>query len=178
MRSLKYIIYFIVMAISYIPVDSDIDSTEYLVKAAFFEKLARYIIWPDENSKSTKDPFVIGVYIDNPFGHILEDLYKNRKIKNRKVKIRYIKQIGVIESVDILFVPATQSDNLSEAVNSLRRENTLIVSEYPGMARKGSHINFFINERSNVNFELNLNLLKKDKFNVNIALIEVAKIIR
>jgi len=57
--------------------------TEYELKGAYLYKFTQYIDWP----KSAPDEaFVIGVLGKDPFGDILDQIARERKIKGKPVK--------------------------------------------------------------------------------------------
>ena len=67
----------------------DLDEAKALkVKAAYLYNFAKFIEWPNDALGDEETPFVIGVLGDDPFGRILDDTVKEKKIARRPVKIR------------------------------------------------------------------------------------------
>ena len=54
---------------------------EYTMKAVAFEKISMFITWPDSVFNRNSNEFVITVLGQNPFGDILENVYKDKNIK-------------------------------------------------------------------------------------------------
>ena len=153
-------------------------TNEYLLKAGFLSKFADYIEWPDNiNNKPLNQPFVITVLGSNSFEGALEILYENKRIKKRKVKIEYIDELTKLKDCHVLFISKSKKEKISEIINFTKNKPILTVAETKGAAKKGVHINFYITERETINFEINRNALIKSGLEVDVLLLEVAKIV-
>ncbi|MCU0285550.1 MAG: YfiR family protein [Acidobacteria bacterium] len=160
---------------------------EYAVKAALLERISNYIEWPhDKNIDDPSKPFIINVIGDNPFIVIkkgkttgedwLSVLYKEQKIKERKVEIRYIKKIEDIPCCHILFVSHSMKTMLPRIVEVASQYPLLTVADSEGFAKKGIHINLYIENRS-PKYEINEIALKASALTVRYQLLEWGKII-
>ncbi|MCX6580985.1 MAG: YfiR family protein [Candidatus Aminicenantes bacterium] len=158
---------------------------EYAVKAAFLELVSNYIEWPRGQEPDEKyRPFVITVIGENPFvitrkvknttGDWLTTLYEIQKIKNRKVEIRYISEIEDIPGCHILFVSRSMKKKLTEIVDAARQKPILTVADTEGFAKKGIHINLYI-ENYKTRYEINRTGLKSSPLIVNYRLFEWGK---
>lgn len=158
------------------PVDKQ--SGEYEVKAAFLEKFARYTRWPDESASDSKNkPFVITVLGQNPFGPLLESVYKNHPIKNRTVSIRYIDNLDELRHTHILFISDSERAGLSTILTAVKQKPILTVADTKGFGEKGVCINFFITSSRTVHFEMNRRAIEQTPLVVNSMLYDVAKMI-
>src|ERR1700722_2798032 len=66
---------------------------EYEVKAAFLYNFARFVEWPSGTFSSPKDPLIICVLGQDPFGTDLEETVKGRTAGDREIVIRRLKDL-------------------------------------------------------------------------------------
>jgi len=122
------------------------------VKAVFIYNFTKYIEWPAEYQSGE---FTIGILgsSDALFSELVK-MSKVKKVSNQSFSIQTIDNIKDIEKPHILYIPQDSDINLTQAVEKLKGKSTLIVTEKPGLARKGSGINFIF-EGNRQKFELN-----------------------
>src|SRR5437016_7369433 len=58
---------------------------EYDVKATCLYHLTQFVEWPPEAFPETQSPLVIGVLGQDPFGKVLDEVFRNEIVKNRKL---------------------------------------------------------------------------------------------
>ena len=151
---------------------------EYLLKAGFLEKFARFTDWPEADDPARSDlPFTIAVIGVNPFEGSLETLYTTEKIKNRQVKIRYISTPAEIDGSDILFIAGSEKDKLDAILKVTHGKPILVVGDTKSFGEGGCHINFYITPKGTVHFEINLAKVKESGLHMQLVLLEIAKII-
>ncbi len=152
-------------------------SAEYTMKAVAFEKLSLFITWPANTIKN--DPsheFVIAVLGQNPFGSILNDVYKDKKIKDKRVKIVNVKNIKQLTDCQILFIPKIGRAELQGDLNSIKGRPILIISDTDGFAEAGCFINFYLFENK-LRFEINQKGMQDAGFTIDYRLLRVSKIL-
>ena len=152
-------------------------SEEYMMKAVAFEKLSMFITWPAHSSENNaSEEFVITVLGQNPFGNILEEVYKDGKIKGKKVKINYISSIQKLTECNILFIPKIKISELQKVLDRLNRQPVLTVTDTEGFAQAGSFVNFYISENK-LRFEINQKGMHDAGFTVDYRLLQVSKVL-
>lgn len=150
---------------------------EYEVKAVYLEKFTRFIDWPENSALSdTAQPFVLGVLGENPFDHILDEVYKNNKIKNRKVEVKYFSDPALITECNLLYISASEKDNLLSILSRINEKPILTVSDSKGFSKKGVHINLY-GTKNRFYYEINESSLVKSGFSVWAQLLSSAKIV-
>ncbi len=161
-----------------LPTASRSESMEYLLKAGFLEKFSRFTEWPKTNGGEEQDsPFTIAVIGENPFRGSLEELYTTEKIKNRPVRLRYLTKPAEIGASDMLFIAASEKNNLEAILKVTRGKPILVVGDGKGFAKRGCHINFYITGKGTVHFEIHLAKVKESGLHMQLVLVEIAKII-
>lgn len=152
-------------------------SEESMMKAVAFEKLSMFITWPEHSSENNaKQEFVITVLGQNPFGNILEEVYKNEKIKDKKVKINYISSIQKLTDCNILFIPKIKISELQKVLDYLKGRPILTVTDTEGFAEAGCFINYYKYENK-LRFEINQKGLQDAGFTVDYRLLRVSKVL-
>jgi hypothetical protein len=153
-------------------------SSEYIIKAGFLEKFARFTDWPELSGMDDPEtPFVISVIGDNPFGKSLEDFYADDTIHNKPVEIHYISSIEEIDGTHLLFISGSEKDHLETMLDAIRTLPILVIGDTEGFAAAGVHINLYITSRETLHFEINPGAVKAAGLSVQIVLLEIAKIV-
>lgn len=153
-------------------------SMEYLLKAGFLEKFARFTDWPETTVPADPgSPFVISVIGESPLQGSLEKLYATEKIKNRPVTIRYISSPAGIDGSDLVFIAESEKKHLDKLLEVTRGKPILTVGDTKDFARRGCHINFYITAQGTLHFEINLAKVKESGLHMQLVLLEIAKII-
>jgi hypothetical protein len=75
--------------------------------AVFLGRFASYIEVPGR----TTEQFIITVIDENPFGSLLDDLYRGKAIGGKPVLIRYATKVEEVGQSDILFIIDTFGKN-------------------------------------------------------------------
>lgn len=126
--------------------------TNAKIKAVFIYNFTKYIEWPSDYRSGE---FTIGILGDNEALFLeLEKMSKVKKVANQTFSIRKYGSINEVKGPHILYIPIDSSSELNQAVSKLKNKSTLIVTEKPGLAQRGSSINFII-EGNRQKFELN-----------------------
>ena len=79
----------LLLFLSHLPVIAQYN--ENVIKAAYIERITRFVEWPSRESLTASDQFVIGVYDEDEFYNTLIEVFKEKSIKEHKVKIISVK---------------------------------------------------------------------------------------
>jgi hypothetical protein len=132
-------------------------STSYAQKekyqSLFIYNFTKYIKWPDSYNSGK---FVIGVIGKS---NILESLNamassKKKTVNDAVIEVKIYGSVDEIGNCNILFVTENVVDILGQIENQTADKPILIITETPGMATKGSVINF-VENNGKIKFELN-----------------------
>jgi hypothetical protein len=120
-------------------------------KAIYLYNFTKYIEWPDEYKDGN---FVIGVYGTYP--PLLSELNKMASTKTagtQKFEIKSLSSVEAASKYHILFISKENIGQFNEISTKLKGRGTLVVTELPGMTKKGSAINFVVVD-SKIKFQL------------------------
>jgi hypothetical protein len=183
MRNGKTHIFFLRMVLAAIPllffnvVRVNAQYNENLIKAAYIERITRFVEWPANDKLASQDLFVIGVYDENVFFEILNTVFKEKPIKEHKVRIISIKFPEQINTCNICYISAKAKSSLGKFIDSANSSGVLLISETPGFSKAGVHINFYIEEEK-LKFEINETSMVSAGFKVSYLLLQNNRIIK
>jgi hypothetical protein len=150
---------------------------EYAIKAAYLYQFGRYVQWPVEAFASKGAPLVIGVLGTDPFGNILEEIARSKRIGDRPIAVHRFASMAEYTPCNILFIPASVSpEQKAAAIQKARRSPVLIVGEEPDFAEHGGTVNFFL-EENKIRFEINAEAANRNQLKISSKLLSLAKIV-
>lgn len=150
----------------------DSEEANARIKAIYIYNFTKYIEWPDGYREGS---FVIGFIGNN--SALLSELSKmanSKKVGSQSIEIRNISALDDNTKFNIIFVLPENSAQLSEVISKTKGKSTLIITEKPGLAEKGSAINFIV-EDNKQKIELNKANIEKYKLKVANSLVQMAK---
>ena len=151
-------------------------SDENIIKAAYIERITRFIEWPHLQSSNDTGTFKIGVYKDNELYNILKVALKDKSIKNRKVIVIELTDYGNIVSCNLCYLSVIPNNELDRLMSIANNAGVLILSLGKDYGIKGIHINFYI-EDNKLKFEINRKSVLAGNFKISSLLMSNSKII-
>ncbi len=141
--------------------------TDYRIHAVFLYNFTKYVQWPTGQSGD----FVIGVVGNSPIYDELVKITNGKMAGSQKIVVVKFKSPDVITNCNMLFV-ASQA-NFENVQEKVAGKPVLLITERPGLAQKGSNINFVIKENK-WRFELNENATRNAGLKVSAELSKLA----
>ena len=148
--------------------------TNAKIKAVYIYNFTKYIEWPQEYRKET---FVIGVLGDTPLTEELTKMAASKKVLGQSILVKKYNSSNDINKCHILYISSGSSTPFSSVVGKIKDFSTLLVTDTPGMASKGSAINFVIMQNRQ-KFELNESNAAKYKLKVSNSLEALAILVK
>lgn len=145
--------------------------TNARLKSVFIYNFTRYIDWPADYKAGT---FVINMYGTN--ASMLAELNKmalTKTVGAQKIEIKNTTTLDGIGKCNILYVTPEVTTPISEIISKIKGKATLLVTEQPGLAKKGSAINFVVVDNRQ-KFELNQTNAEKNNLKVSSSLLALA----
>src|ERR1700757_4208912 len=136
---------------------------DYTVNANIIYRFTKYIDWPDNTKKGD---FIIGVIGNSPLYDELKNFTSNKTVGNQKIVVKKFSPSSASFDSQILFVESGESRNLKRIALQTEGTAILILSEFKGLAQKGSCINFVF---ENDHLKLEINKTNIQKRNLSIA---------
>lgn len=145
---------------------------EYQVKAAFLYNFARFVDWP--SSAAGGASFVLCILGDDPFGGEI-NVIAGKAVGGKTLQVRRLASAAAVSSCQMLFISASESGSLGQALAAARGRPILTVGDTPGFAERGVAINLYV-DQSKVRFEINLDAAKRAQLNISSQLLKLARI--
>lgn len=142
-------------------------------KALFMYNFTKYLEWPTEKQRGN---FIIGIYGNSNVMGELAIIAQKRKIGDQTMELRKIYTVPEARNCHILFIPNNRSAQLNEILKEISRAGVVVITESPGMAEKGSGLNY-IKTNGNLNFEISKKNLEQQEVKVNPALLTLGVLV-
>lgn len=150
---------------------------ENVTKAAYIERITRFVEWPAKDSHLANDQFVIGVYYEDEFYNTLIEVFKDKSIKEHKVKIITVNSPEQLNGCNLCYISQKAKPSISDFLVRASTSGVLLISGTNGFCKAGVHINFYI-EDEKLKFEINEKSLISAGFKVSYLLMQNTRIIR
>jgi hypothetical protein len=157
---------------------------EYAIKATYLYHFGSFIEWPKELAGGIGGKFKIGVLGKSAVVSPLQQIAGTKKVRGLAIQVQQFKSADDIKACHVLFVSDAAEDDknpdpearLKQALKQTKGKHILIVTEHEGLARKGSAMNFFI-EENRVRFEINLEAARTEKLQISSNLLKLGKLV-
>lgn len=147
--------------------------TEYEVKAAFIHNIAKFVEWPAAARRTGS--LKLCILGQSPFGNSLDAL-QGKTIGNKVWEVLPAKPNTNLRECGVLFIAASESDNLSQILERLQGSNVLTMGDTAGYAAQGVMVNFYL-EQDKVRFEINVGATSRAGLKVSSQLLKLARIV-
>ena len=138
-------------------------------QALFVYNFTRYIQWPASNSQE----FVIGVLGKSSIYKELTNVASQKKIGSSTIVVKQYSNPSEIGKCQILIISGEASSQVAQLAAEFQGKNTLIITERPGLSKKGAGICFAL-EDGKQRFEISKSNLEKNGLLVNNQLLDMA----
>jgi YfiR/HmsC-like len=159
------------------PMRADESAGEYKVKAAFIYNFAQFVDWPDKAFAGSDSPFVLAVVGKDPFDGILEQVVAGKLIGGRRIVVQHFDSVDQIGTCQILFVPTTEDDSLSQIIQKVHSSAVLTIGESDDFDSTGGCFRFFT-EDDKMRFEVNQEAAEVAGLRVSSKLLKLARIFK
>ncbi|RPH40635.1 MAG: YfiR family protein [Desulfobulbaceae bacterium] len=151
---------------------------EYHVKAVFLFNLVHFVTWPAEPSAADLSPFSIGIYGEDPFGQVLDNVIKGEKKFDTLI---VVKRYGNLEELrtdpcNILFVSAKAMSQWAQIRALIAASAILSVSDVAGFPENGGMVNLLKSDQR-VQIEINRTAVDEAGLAVSAKLLTVARLV-
>ena len=149
----------------------EMDRPAHEIYSMMMYNFIKYIQWPDNSSE-----FIIGVIGDDEVFNTLNTWYGGQIRSGKKFIIKRYETIEEVSSSHMLFVNLDQGKSFYALKSKLAGSSTLMITNKPGLAAKGSAINFrTVNNR--LSLELNQTAIESANLKISSKLVAMGKVI-
>ncbi len=148
--------------------------SEYQVKAAYLFNFGRFVRWP---AGAPPERFTICVLGRDPFGAELDAAVAGVTIDGQRAVARRLDSPQDVGGCRVVFISASEDNQLSQVLETLGRSPVLTVSDMPQFTTRGGMIQF-VADANRVRFEVNLTTAESAGLMFSSELLKVAVAIR
>ena len=152
--------------------------TLYQHKALYLFNFAKYTEWPKQAFADDNAPFVLGILGKDPF-HADIDIIKGKTIKGRKLVVRYFDFMQEVTNCHLLFICASETNNLTQILQTVEHLSILTISEADGFIEHSGMINLVAEQKTAgsqvVAFEINQAAAEKANLRLDTQLLKLAR---
>ena len=141
----------------------------YAYHAVYVYNFIKYIDWPSDKKEG---PFVIGVMGSSPIITELTDMASKKKVGSRDIIVNKLVSPANISTCNIVFIPETNTKDVETVIEMSRNKGVLVITETPGMTKKGSSINFIYVD-GKLKFEINKHAATLANLNISAELMKL-----
>src|SRR5690606_7112950 len=102
---------------------------EYQVKGVLLYNLAHLAQWPTSAFGDSRDPLVIGVLGQDPFGHVLDEIVKDETVRGRPMIVRRFATAREARQAHLLFIADSEKGRIREVLAELEGRPILTVAD-------------------------------------------------
>jgi len=158
-----------------VPAESRTPS-EYQVKAAFLYNFAKFVEWPDTAFSDTLAPLNICILGKNPFDGSL-DVIRDKTVRGKSLIVTRNPSIEKLGSCHVLFISASEKNQLSQIIRSLKNVSVLTVGDMEGFTLTGGMINLVMRDNK-VAFDINLKSARHAGLRISSQLLRLANTVQ
>jgi hypothetical protein len=145
--------------------------SEYQVKAAFVLNFIKFVEWPS-GERLAGDEFRVCLLGEMPASAPFADL-NGQEVLGRRLSVSRVRTPQEARSCQVLFVSASRSALLSEALDGLNSAPVLTVGDTDGYAQRGIMINMYLEDKR-VRFEINAEAARAAGLRISAKLLKLA----
>jgi hypothetical protein len=149
---------------------------EYQIKAVFLFNFTQFVQWPPEAFLSNNAPLVIGILGQDPFGLYLDETVKGEMIDSHPLIVKRYATVEEVSNCHILFIAHNQKEEIRRALDNLRVQPVLTVSDVDGFTRMGGMIRF-LNESDRIKLRVNVQSVQDAELVISSKLLRLAEIV-
>ena len=149
---------------------------EYQVKAVYLFNFGQFVAWPSRVFESPAAPFVIGIYGDDPFGPVIDEVVRGESLGSRPIVVERFHDVDDIDRCNILFIGRSDAEHLHEVLGAVRGQSVLTVTDIDGAEREGAIIVLY-NQNNRIRMRINLPEARASELTISSKLLRPADVI-
>ena len=144
-------------------------------KANMLWNIAKFVEWPAlPDDKSS--PLVFTILGEDDLAADLAGLLSSRTVNGRPVFVRFARRPQDARGSQILYLAASESEQMDHVLAAIDSSAVLTVSDAPGFAEHGGMVGF-ATDGTRVRFEVNRNQAEKNGLKLSAKLLSLARLV-
>ena len=149
---------------------------EFQIKAVFLFNFTQFVQWPSTAFATSNSPLVIGILGEDPFGSYLDETVNGEVVDNHPLVVERFATSEDIRDCHILFINLKEKDEIRRALDDLKSQPVLTISDADPFAKMGGMIGFFT-ENSRIRIRINVDRTDEENLIISSKLLSLAEIV-
>jgi hypothetical protein len=146
---------------------------EIAIKATDLYKFAAFVDWPPSAFAGPTDPAVVCVAGDDPFGAVLDQAVRGQKIDSRPIVVMRLDRVDRGARCHVLFVGPSRRQPAADALDKVRGQPVLTVTDDAGDPDARGMIDFVLRE-GRVKFRIDPRRAERSGLQISSKLLSLA----
>ncbi len=148
---------------------------EYEIKAAFIYRLTQFMEWPTNRFASSKEPILLCIAGNDPFGGAIDTVLRDQKIGERHIHIKRLETANPAShtSCHLLFLGSSLTAEAGKITASLEPHAVLTIGEDESFTKNGGHVRLYLQENK-LRFEVNIAALERSGLKLHSQVMKLA----
>jgi hypothetical protein len=146
---------------------------EVAVKATDLYKFAAFVDWPASAFAGPAEPAVLCVAGDDPFGAVLDQAVRGQRLGPRPIVVTRLERVDRAAGCHILFVSPSRRQGLADALDKVRGQPVLTVTDAAADAAARGMIDFVLKD-SRVRFRIDPRAAERSGLVISSKLLDLA----
>jgi hypothetical protein len=146
---------------------------EVAIKATDLYKFAAFVEWPPSAFAGPSDPAVVCVEGDDPFGPVLDQAARGQKLGERPIVVMRLDHVDRGAPCHILFVAPSRRQPAAEALDRVRGQPVLTVTDEAGDPNARGMIDFVL-KGDRVRFRIDPRMAERSGLQISSKLLSLA----
>jgi hypothetical protein len=147
---------------------------DFQVEAVYLFNFTQFVEWPAAAFADAREPIVIGVLGDDPFGPYLDETVRGEAIGDRPLVVRRYSRVEDIDYCQVLFISRSEAAYLQPIIDRLKNRSILTVSDADGFTRRGGMIRF-VTQNDHVRLQINADAARAAGLTISSKLLGAAQ---
>ncbi len=147
-------------------------SREYRIKAAFIYNFTKFVMWPQQNPNFDDESFNVCILGDDRLTAAASTI-QGKLVQGKVLQIKTITNAGENGECEIIFLAISNTEQLQQALESIKGTSVLSVGDSSDFVDKGGIIGLFV-ENNRVRFDINKLAADDNGLKINSRLLELA----
>lgn len=151
-------------------------SREYDLKAVLLFNLSRFVEWPATSFAAPGSPLLIGILGDDPFGKVLDEVVRPEIHHGHPLQIVRSSSLAALQNCHILFISASQRDQLPRILPELQGRPILTVADFDPFVGRGGMVGLRRSDGGKIQLRIDLRAARGAGLVVSGKLLQVAEV--
>lgn len=149
---------------------------EYQLKAAFLFNFLQFVDWPASAFAGPEDALSICVLGPDPFGTDLDAVIADEHVAGRRISVQRVAGVDAVAGCHLLFVNLRSQQQLRSALERLKGQPILTVSDATPFANMGGMIEF-VTQNDRIRLRVNLRAAAEAQLRLSSKLLRRSEIV-